>query len=182
MTSIPVSPARTVHAFGRAIFSIAIASVLAWLAPNASVADAALKSFDIPRGDAAVTLKQFASQAGVQLLYTMEAVRGVISHPVAGKIIPREALTRMFAGTDLTVVQDANNGALSLVKTVRSKRPKDGAGHTRRSSQPSCNGAPSAAERQSTFGWRSTIGKNADDNSSWSLDAAANECRFGSGA
>jgi hypothetical protein len=133
MTSILASPARSTQAFGRVIF--AIAGMLAWIASGARAADAAIKAFAIPRGDATVTLKQFTAQAGVQLLYTMNTVRGVMSHPVAGKITPREALTRMFAGTGLTVMQDENNGALSLVKAIPIKRPKEAAGHTRRSSQ-----------------------------------------------
>ena len=90
--------------------------LLVGLVSNASAATAAKKAFDIPAGDAAATLKQFTAQAGEQLLYTMDAVKGVASNAVKGEMSPRQALDQMFAGTRLTVVQDRSNGALSVVR------------------------------------------------------------------
>lgn len=87
---------------------------LALLALTASAADSSRKSYTLPSGDAAATLKAFSQQSGEQIVYPVEAVRGVQTKPVTGSLTAREALQAMVAGTDLVVVQDAKTGALAV--------------------------------------------------------------------
>jgi outer membrane receptor protein involved in Fe transport len=87
---------------------------LALLALTASAADGTRKNYTLPSGDAAATLKAFSQQSGEQIVYPVEAVRGVQTKPVTGDLTAREALQRMVQGTDLTVVEDAKTGALAV--------------------------------------------------------------------
>jgi iron complex outermembrane receptor protein len=80
----------------------------------ARAAEMAEKVFDVPAGEALVTLKHFASQAGGRLLYSTDAVAGVRTQAVKGKITPRDALEVMLAGTGLEVIQDNRSGALAI--------------------------------------------------------------------
>src|SRR5204863_221856 len=64
------------------------------------------KHFDLPAGDAAVTLPRFIVQAGEQLAYLVDNVRGVPTNPVAGDFSARAALDRMLAGTRLIASED----------------------------------------------------------------------------
>jgi len=80
-------------------------------------ADAAAPPLDIPAGDAAKTLRRFARQAGVQLVYPVDEVRGSRTREVRGQFPPREALEAMLAGTELGVAEDAETGAF-LVKRL----------------------------------------------------------------
>ena len=70
------------------------------------------RTFDVPRGDAAVTLGQFAAHSGAQIVYRVDQVRGERTNAVVGRYATREALDRMLAGTGLVVFQDAASGAL----------------------------------------------------------------------
>jgi outer membrane receptor protein involved in Fe transport len=77
-----------------------------------AAAPAPTRDFDIPAGDAAKTLEQFAAQSGTQLVYPTDRVRGVRTNAVRGALPPVEALERMVAGTSLVVVRDQKSGAL----------------------------------------------------------------------
>lgn len=70
------------------------------------------RAFNLPRGDAAVTLKQFAAAAGTPIVYLVDRVRGATTNAVNGEFTPREALDRMLAGSALEAEQDAATGAL----------------------------------------------------------------------
>jgi len=74
------------------------------------------KSFNLPTGDAAATLKAFTEQSGEQVVYPVEQVKGVQTKAVVGNLTPREALDSMLAETALHVVQDAKTGALSITR------------------------------------------------------------------
>src|SRR5687767_1832916 len=121
MTYASAGPRRAACVVARAFLAALLALTAISNGARAAAGDDA-RVFDIPAGDASRTLKQFTAQAGEQLLYTMDAVRGVSTHPAKGEMNPREALDRMFAGTRLRVVQDPHNGALSLVRTADPKK------------------------------------------------------------
>jgi len=74
------------------------------------------KTFSISAGDAVASLKQFAAQAGQQLIYSGDAVRGVTTNAIQGNFEPREALELMIAGTKLAVTQDRTSGALAVTR------------------------------------------------------------------
>jgi iron complex outermembrane receptor protein len=70
------------------------------------------RTFNLPRGDAAVTLKQFATVAGSPIVYLVDRVRGATTNAVTGEFTPRDALDRMLAGSALEAAQDTATGAL----------------------------------------------------------------------
>lgn len=84
------------------------------LATGVPAATAPLKplAFDVPAGDALSTLKRVARQAGMEIVFPAELVRGVKTNPVKGLYTPREAFDRLTAGTALLLVQDLPSGAL----------------------------------------------------------------------
>lgn len=76
------------------------------------------KYFDIPAGEAIDTLKRAAWQAGLEIMYPADTVRGVVTHRVQGEFTPRQALDRMVAGTVLHIVTDEKTGALTLTRVA----------------------------------------------------------------
>ena len=104
-----------------------------------SGATAATKSYNVPGGDAAATLTQFARHSGCQIVYLVENVRGEKTLPVRGEYVALEALRVMLGGTALFAVQDESTGAL----VVSRKRPSP-AQREREESERS-RGPPAAA-------------------------------------
>jgi hypothetical protein len=92
-------------------------------------ADTAKRTYDLPAGEAAVTLRQFADISGREVIFAAEAVRGVRTREVRGELSAVEALERMLKGTKLYLQVDAATGALA----VRSKadKPVQGASEKR---------------------------------------------------
>ena len=97
-------------------------------APTTVAAEAGKRTFNLPRGDAAITLKQFATAAGTPIVYLVDRVRGATTNAVAGEFTPREALESMLAGSALIAEQDAATGALvvSRKRTVSDTPPRTG--------------------------------------------------------
>jgi iron complex outermembrane receptor protein len=99
----------------RLFFRSALATALAFgFATCAFAAEAAKKAYQLPAGDAAVTLKRFSEQSGVQIVYPVDAVRGVQTRAVSGQLTARDALDQMLAGTTLVTVQDDRTQALAV--------------------------------------------------------------------
>ncbi len=95
----------------------ALCSAVVASAATTVTAPAEKRTFNLPRGDAATTLKQFAADAGTPIVYLVDRVRGITTHAVSGEFTPREALERMLAGTALEAAQDAATGALMIKRT-----------------------------------------------------------------
>lgn len=72
------------------------------------------KVFDIPGGDAAQTLRQLSLQARESVVFPIDRVRGIHTHPIRGAFTEREAAERMVADTALFVSQDPQTGALLI--------------------------------------------------------------------
>ena len=102
--------------FGRRRLRAACAALgfAGWAVLTAFAVENARKAFDVPAGEALVTLKIFSTQAGGRLLYSADAVAGVRTRAVRGEIAPRDALEGMLAGSDLEVVQDDRGGAFAI--------------------------------------------------------------------
>ena len=82
----------------------------------------ATRFFDVPAGEALVTLKRAAQQAGLEIMFPAENVRDVRTMAVKGDYAPLEALNRMLAGTSLAAVLDEKTGALAIrPKTARER-------------------------------------------------------------
>ncbi len=94
---------------------------LVLLAPGSSLlcaADSAARDYDIPAGEALVTLKQFVAQSGAQLIYSAEEVGGVQTRAARGRFVALAALQQMFAGTSLIAARDDATGALSVRRSA----------------------------------------------------------------
>lgn len=110
----PLLPSGPAAAFAVCSLACAIAPVQA--------GEAARQSYDIARGDAVSTLKRFADKSGRQVVFLVDAVRGVTTIAVRGEYTVREALTRLVADTGLVVTEDAKSGAL-MVNRLASREP-----------------------------------------------------------
>ena len=90
-----------------------------------------IRHFSIPAGRAEQTLALFADQAGVQLIYALEVVEGVVTQPVSGDRPALTALNEMLAGTSVRAFQDQATGALTVSRVdppaapASDPRPKD---------------------------------------------------------
>jgi iron complex outermembrane receptor protein len=100
----------------------ALGGALIASAPATWAAETAKRTFDLPRGDAALTLKQFAA-AGLPIVYLVDRVRGATTNAVRGEFTPREALERMLAGSGLVATQDAATGAFVVSPQRRAEPP-----------------------------------------------------------
>lgn len=80
----------------------------------ADATDPSTKSFDVPAGDASITIKQFAKQADRAIMYPSEPLTGVQTSAIKGNFTPHEALDRMLAGTDFVAIEDVKSGALAV--------------------------------------------------------------------
>jgi iron complex outermembrane receptor protein len=85
-----------------------------------------VKRFDLPAGDAALTLELFARQSGEQLVYLVDNVRGQTSSAVHGEYSALDALERMLRGTTLTVHRDGRDGPMTVARRpeFHSENPK----------------------------------------------------------
>lgn len=72
------------------------------------------RTYELPAGDAATMLRELSAISGREILFAAEVVRGVRTNPVRGEFTPVEAVSRLLAGTVLSVVQDEKTGALAV--------------------------------------------------------------------
>jgi outer membrane receptor for ferric coprogen and ferric-rhodotorulic acid len=99
-------------------------------------------AFDIPKGDLKVALDAYARQSGVQIIYRVDELHGVVSPGAHGLLEPLAALDAILAHTGFSVRQD-RSGALAIVKASaapQSAAPLSPASTSSRPKQP-----PSAA-------------------------------------
>lgn len=89
----------------------------------AAVAQSARKSFSIPASNAEASLREFAKQANVQIVFDVDKVGGVRTTALHGDFTPKEALDKMFAGTRLVAAQDEKTGALTVSGGADPKAP-----------------------------------------------------------
>ena len=97
----------------RRIFQLISAAILLLISP-ARGADTDKKTFDLPAGGAAQTLKQFAVQAGCEIVFSTEVVADAKTRAVKGELTPRDALGAMLAGTGLVAAQERQSGAFAV--------------------------------------------------------------------
>ncbi|WP_414663960.1 TonB-dependent siderophore receptor [Horticoccus sp. 23ND18S-11] len=86
-------------------------------------AESGRRSFDVPAGDAVVSLKRFATQSGEQLLYSPDDVSGIRTQAVQGEFVPLAALDRMLERTPLKARQDAATRAIAITSGTPSRAP-----------------------------------------------------------
>ena len=88
-------------------------------------ADEAKKTFSVPAGAAAQTLKQFAQQAGREIVFSPEVVGDVKTKAVQGELTPRAALDAMLAETGLVGAQEQKTGAFAVRRGAGSAPEKN---------------------------------------------------------
>lgn len=82
----------------------------------------ATKMFDIPAGDAAVSLRTFSMQSGAQVIFPEDAIEGSRTKALKGAFTPMEAIRRLLSGTDLKAAQDRESGSFAVTRaSVRRK-------------------------------------------------------------
>jgi outer membrane receptor protein involved in Fe transport len=87
-----------------------------------AAADAPARRFDLPAGDAGQTLKQFAAQAGAQILYSAKDVGGIATKALQGEFPPLVAIERMLAGTPLKAREDPATRAIAVTRAAAPPR------------------------------------------------------------
>lgn len=80
------------------------------------VGDTTKKTFNVPAGDAHVALKQFAQQAGLELLYSAREIAGAKTNAVKGELTTQDALKRLLSGTRLIATPGKNRGAVAVTR------------------------------------------------------------------
>jgi hypothetical protein len=84
------------------------------LIPGLQSAAEVARDFDVPAGEARDTLKRFAAQAQVEIVFPSENTLGVATNTVRGRLSPEEAMAALLAGTNLTATRDPKTGAFSV--------------------------------------------------------------------
>lgn len=87
-----------------------------WLLAPAFAADNGKRNFNVPAGAAGETLKEYAKQAGREIVFAPESVSRVATNPVQGTLTAREALDLMLSGTGLVGSEDPKTGAVAVRK------------------------------------------------------------------
>src|SRR5260370_16417859 len=110
--------------------ALACASGILLATPGSASADPA--RFDIPAQPLPNALKNFASQAKMQLLYRYDIVSHATASPVTGQLEKHAALEQLLRGTGLEAVYSNENTAPILPISARAKaapRTKTPTGH-----------------------------------------------------
>jgi outer membrane receptor protein involved in Fe transport len=95
------------HLSAKSIFLCSAAALLA--------APLAAHDFNIPAGDLKSALDAYVKQAGVELVVSSSAIKGVKTGGVKGDIAPDEALTRILKGTGFSIYRQSS-GALGIMQ------------------------------------------------------------------
>ena len=95
----------------------ALATVLMIASISTSIADEA-RSFDVDAGKAVKTLKLFAKQSELGIVFDSRSVKDVRTESVVGLMIPSDALERMLENTPLVLDQDDETGAFAVTRVV----------------------------------------------------------------
>ena len=100
-----------------------IAVVLAALTWTGFGADTAQKVFDLPSDAAERTLRSFAAQSGLEVLFLTEVTKNIRTNAVQGALVPKEAIDRMLAGTNLVALENKRTGAFKIQRSSGPNQP-----------------------------------------------------------
>ncbi len=112
---------RLLHRLLRRALALGSIALTAGLIPLAAEA---ARTFNLPPGDAAQTLKQFSTQAGREIVFAPAAVSGAKTNAVKGDLDPKTALDALLAGTGLVATQDAKTGAFAVRRDSGPNAPR----------------------------------------------------------
>jgi iron complex outermembrane receptor protein len=77
--------------------------------------EAARRNFDLPEGPAESSLKRFAQQSGLQVVFSPAVAEGVRTNAVQGEYPPLDAASRLVSGTGLQVRHNERTGVVTVV-------------------------------------------------------------------
>ena len=115
---LSVMPAqRSGESLRRWIACLALAGVIVGSSASfAAAVDAPKRRFDLPVDSVEKSLKRFAEQSGLQVLYPTKLAQNLRTKSLQGMFTPRDALERILAGTGLIAVHDEKSGALTVLR------------------------------------------------------------------
>jgi len=105
---------------GRTLRRIALACTLA----IAASAHAQVRDFNVAPGDLKTALDAYIAQAGVQLLYKVDDIKGLSTKGLKGNLSPEDALARLLEGTRLKIRRDASNAIVIYVTPPDEPKPR----------------------------------------------------------
>lgn len=85
-----------------------------------AVATEAPRAFDLPAGSATQTLRLFAAQAGVEVVFANDATDATQTHAVRGHFPPAAAIEKMLRDTGLVAERSARTGAFTVLRRAPS--------------------------------------------------------------
>jgi iron complex outermembrane receptor protein len=109
----PCRPAAAASARLMAAFVMALCGMVAGRA--AAQSPRSTPQFDIEAQEAAAALAEFSAQAGLQLLFDYDAVQGLRTRAVNGRMRVKDALGRLLTGTGLTY-EIVNERTISVLR------------------------------------------------------------------
>lgn len=95
-------------------------------AAMAQAAPAASRSFSVPAGPASSSIPLFARQAGIQILMSEEAARGIRTREVIGAFDPKRGLDRLIGGTRLRIASWNGNVVTIVRQNVQARAEEAG--------------------------------------------------------
>src|SRR5690242_7519839 len=119
-----------------------------------------LKKVNVPPGELGAALRLLAKQAGVEFFYRSEQVNGFHTEGVRGVLSPQEAVTKLLAGTPLTVKTDVS-GAMVII----SARGSDSSQHKGAPTVPKTGNSGNSGAAQRAPGGLRTL-QSEDDSKS----------------
>ncbi len=107
-------------------------------------AEPALRTFDLPADQAERSLRLFAAQSGLEVLFSRTTTARVRTNPLRGDFEPLEAVQRLLAGTRLVATRDARSGAI-IVSRAKSAGPAPAPAAQEPSPTTNMNSKPTAS-------------------------------------
>ncbi len=101
--------------------------------------------FNIPRGDLAAALEAYTQQAGVEIIYSGDAVRGRRSPGAKGNLTQIAALTEVLRGTGFTA-QTTPSNAIGIVPEAKPAPERVAQAGARKPATPEAPSAPATVE------------------------------------
>jgi len=100
-----------------------LAGLIGLCLPQLTFGAEALRAFNIPTGLAERSLKDFAEQSGLEVLFATNTGGAIRTNTVKGSFTPREALDRLLLHTGLVAVQPEPGGPMTITRAPDAGKP-----------------------------------------------------------
>lgn len=115
-------------------------------ADAATAAEPAIRSFNLPAGTAAKTLRQFTEQSGIPVAFGTDTALQVRTNEVKGEFTPAEAIAQLLARTGLVASANEKTGAITVSRDPKAPRAALAPAHDDRPDRPAPALAPAAPQ------------------------------------